>query len=131
MTTPEVELPGSSGHYGLGLIIDEQRGLTRIWHNGADTAHRAELLFFPEINAGVIALSNNGWFDSSVAKDVAALAEFVGTYYSEEPETVYTVAMDKDELVLRHRRLDDIELVPKVTDAFSASGASRHRHRLS
>jgi CubicO group peptidase (beta-lactamase class C family) len=72
ITTPQIPTPGTDVFYGLGLVVDKQRGLSRIWHNGADTAHRAELLYFPEIDSGVVALSNNGSFDSSMAREVAA-----------------------------------------------------------
>jgi CubicO group peptidase (beta-lactamase class C family) len=245
MMTPQIETPGTDRFYGLGLVIDKQRGLSRVWHNGADTAHRAELLYFPEIDAGVVAMSNNGSFDSSMARKVAAaffatdmeaeepaasvaettdtasapdidaaaferfvgqyefndypgvviivsldednvfvqspggdkqpasplsptslrlsadqslefnvddngvvesltikggneltatkledwapatadLAMYAGRYFSEELDTVYTVEVEDDGLVLRHRRLDDVELTPKVTDTFNGSGA--------
>jgi hypothetical protein len=45
-----------------------------------------------------------------------------GRYFSEELDTVYTIEMGDDGLVLRHRRLDDVELTPKVTDTFNGSG---------
>ena len=243
LTTPQIETPGQDSYYGLGLGIDKQRGLARIWHNGADTAHRAELLFYPEINAGVVALSNNGSFDSSMAREVAAaffdadmepeedtetmpaaddtepaadidvaafdrfvgqyelddypgvvliisreddqvylqnpggerqpvsplgptsislgpdqniefnvdengaaeslvivgnnrlvatkledwvperadLAEYEGRYFSSELDTIYSIEAGEAGLVLRHRRLDDVDLIPKVRDAFNAS----------
>ena len=244
MMTPQIEMPGTDRYYGLGLVVDKQRGLSRVWHGGADTAHRAELLYFPEIDAGVVAMSNNGSFDSSIARDVAGvffaadmeaeepaetvaettdtapvsdidaaafekfvgqyelndypgvvvivsldednvfvqspggskqpasplsptslrlsadqslefnvdesgvvesmtikdggemiatklkdwaparadLATYAGRYFSEELDTVYTIEMGDDGLVLRHRRLDDVELTPKVTDTFNGSG---------
>jgi hypothetical protein len=244
MMTPQIEMPGTDRYYGLGLVVDKQRGLSRVWHGGADTAHRAELLYFPEIDAGVVAMSNNGSFDSSIAREVAGvffaadmepeeppetvaettdtapvsdidaaafekfigqyelndypgvvvivsldednvfvqspggskqpasplsptslslsadqslefnvdesgvvesmtindggemiatkledwapapadLATYAGRYFSEELDTVYTIEMGDDGLVLRHRRLDDVELTPKVTDTFNGSG---------
>jgi len=245
MMTPQIETPGTDRFYALGLVVDKQRGLSRISHGGADTAHRAELIYFPEIDAGVVAMSNNGSFDSSMAREVAAaffaadmepeelpetvadtadttptpdidaavfekfvgqyefndypgvviivsldednvfvqspggdkqpasplsptslslsadqslefnvddngvvesltikggneltatkledwapatadLATYTGRYFSEELDTIYTVEMEDDGLVLRHRRLDDVELTPKVTDTFNGSGA--------
>jgi CubicO group peptidase (beta-lactamase class C family) len=248
LMTPQIEMPGEDRFYGLGLIIDKQRGLSRAWHNGADTAHRAELLYFPEIDAGIVAMSNNGSFNSSMARDVAAaffeadmeaeelpestsdatettdtaptsdidtavferfvgqyefndypgvviivsldegnvfvqspggskqpasplsatslslgadqslefnlddngvveslttrggneltatkledwapastdLAVYTGRYFSEELDTVYSVEMEDEGLVLRHRRLEDVEMTPKVTDTFNGSGA--------
>jgi hypothetical protein len=43
--------------------VDEFRGLKNYSHGGADIAHRAFLVYFPEIDAGVVAMSNNGSFD--------------------------------------------------------------------
>jgi len=246
MMTPQIETPGTDRFYALGLVVDKQRGLSRISHGGADTAHRAELIYFPEIDAGVVAMSNNGSFDSSMAREVAAaffaadmepeelpetvaettdtadttptpdidaavfekfvgqyefndypgvviivsldednvfvqspggdkqpasplsptslslsadqslefnvddngvvesltirggneltatkledwapadLATYAGRYFSKELDTVYTVELEDDGLVLRHRRLEDVEMTPKVTDTFNGSGA--------
>ena len=53
--------------------------------------------------------------------EAAELLEYTGTYFSPELDAVYTVSMTDDGLVLQHRRHDDIELIPKVTDAFSGS----------
>jgi len=248
MMTPQIERPGIDSFYGLGLVVDKQRGLSRISHGGADTAHRAELIYFPEIDAGVVAMSNNGSFNASMAREVAAaffgadmeaedlpetlsdatdtpdtapasdidtavfekfvgqyefndypgvviivsrdednvfvqspggdkqpasplsptslglgadqslefnlddngvveslttrggneltatkledwapasadLAVYTGRYFSEELDTVYSVEIVDDSLVLRHRRLEDVEMTPKVTDTFNGSGA--------
>jgi hypothetical protein len=72
MATPITLTNGESTGYGFGLFIDEQRGLQRIQHGGADSAHRAMLMFFPEIAGGVVALSNNSSFNSSqVASELA------------------------------------------------------------
>ena len=62
MTTPYVLTTGDTTNYGLGLFIDEQGGLKRYQHGGADIAHRSMFMFFPEINSGVVALSNFGSF---------------------------------------------------------------------
>lgn len=239
---PSIETPGEDSFYGLGLSIAKHRGRQRVGHGGADTAHRAHLLFYPELNAGVVAMSNNGsfpafatavetaeaFFDADLEPepevetvteasgaddniDIASfdrfvgqyefddypgvviiisrddenvylqspggdkqavsplsptslrlppddsiifnidedgtpgsltlksdtdmvarrleewtpgiddLAEYTGKYFSEELETIYSVEMGEEGLVIRHRRLDDIELMPKVEDAFSGS----------
>jgi CubicO group peptidase (beta-lactamase class C family) len=44
---------GDTMSYALGLGIGERNGLRRISHGGADVAHRAQLMYFPEIDAGV------------------------------------------------------------------------------
>ena len=41
MTTRFVLTDGDTTDYGLGLFVDEQRGLKRIHHGGADIAHRS------------------------------------------------------------------------------------------
>jgi CubicO group peptidase (beta-lactamase class C family) len=71
MTTPYELTNGSSTGYGFGLFIDEQGGLKRIQHGGADTAHRSHFMYFPELDAGVIAQSNNAEFDGSIAARTA------------------------------------------------------------
>lgn len=72
MTTPYVLTTGDTTNYGLGLFIDELRGLKRYQHGGADIAHRSMYMYFPEINSGVIALSNLGSF-SNPATEIAEL----------------------------------------------------------
>lgn len=249
MTTPQIDAPGEDSHYGLGLALERHRGLDLIEHGGADTAHRAQLLFYPEINAAVVTMSNHGGFSSSLARKTAEaffademvpeamvseeasadeaeastdveesaildpstfepfvgkyefedypgvvldvsligdrvmiqspgddprpvsptspttlrvtptssiefhpnasggadsltwhstedlvahhleawtpraedLAEYQGRYFSEELSTFYSVEMVDDGLVITHRRLDDIELIPKVEDSFNCS----------
>ena len=47
------------------------------------------------------------------------LEDFVGRYFSEELEAFYTVMLEDDELVLQHRRWDDIELTHGSEENFS------------
>lgn len=72
MMTSYVLTNGEETGYGYGLFIDEQRGLKRVQHGGADVAHRSMLAYYPEINAGVTTQSNNARFNSSVAFEIAA-----------------------------------------------------------
>jgi CubicO group peptidase (beta-lactamase class C family) len=58
MTTRYVLTEGDTTNYGLGLFIDEHRGLKRIYHGGADIAHRSMLVYYPDIDAAVITQSN-------------------------------------------------------------------------
>jgi len=242
MTRPQIETPGEDSFYGLGLGIGKHRGLALISHGGADIAHRAQLLYYPEINAGVISLSNNGAFSGYIAREtaeaffaddmepekapvlaaatddgeadihpavfdphlgkyefddypgividvtrddehiyvqspgddplqvsvasstslnvpplqtiefnvandgradslsigtagdrlnatrlaewdpvVADLEKYTGRYFSDELETFYTVAVGEEGLLIKHRRLEDIELTAKVEDSFNAT----------
>lgn len=247
MTRPQIETPGEDSYYGLGVSLSKYRGRDLVSHGGADTAHRAQMWYLPELDAGIIALSNNAAFDGDVVRDVAdsffadeleaepaendaepetpeqeaselagidptpfrrfagqyelvdfpgvvivvsadsdgvyianpgeeprqvtpisessvrvdttqsidfnvgedgavesltirgtrelqalkledwepeadALAEYAGRYYSEELGTNYDLAVEDGGLVIHHRRLDDMEMIPKVSDTFNTSG---------
>ena len=63
---------GKKSGYGMGLFTDEQRGLARVQHGGADVAHRSMLALYPSINAGVSVQSNNATFSSDVAFEIAS-----------------------------------------------------------
>jgi CubicO group peptidase (beta-lactamase class C family) len=84
MTTPFVLTNGEEGGYGFGLFIDEQNGLRRIHHGGADVAHRSMLAYYPEINAGITTQSNHASFDSNVAFRLAE-AFFADEMEKDEP----------------------------------------------
>ena len=49
-------------------------------------------------------------------QDPSQLDGLVGTYYSPELETSYTLLRSGDRLVARHQRHEDIELVPVSND---------------
>ena len=88
MTTRYVLTDGDTTSYGLGLFIDEYRGLRRVHHGGADLAHRAMIRYYPEIDAAVLALSNNASFDpGSLTSEItdAFLAEQLGPEEEDEP----------------------------------------------
>jgi len=73
MTTNSRFNDGKPSAYGMGVFVDEQRGLKRIQHGGADVAHRSMLALYPTINAGVSVQSNNAGFASNVAFDIASV----------------------------------------------------------
>ena len=72
---------GDTMTYALGIGVDEFRGLKSYSHGGADIAHRAFLVYFPELDGGVVAMSNNANFNSGgIAYEMAEL------YFGEEME---------------------------------------------
>jgi len=73
LVTPRVLKNGDTLDYGFGIGVGEYRGLKRYSHGGADIAHRAMLTYFPEINSGVITLSNNASFDGGMANNLIDL----------------------------------------------------------
>ncbi len=82
MMTAYVLTNGDSTGYGFGLTIDEQRGLTRVHHGGADVAHRSMLAYYPEIGAGITTQSNNASFSRSIPFRLAEA--FFGDYMDPE-----------------------------------------------
>jgi hypothetical protein len=71
MMTSYVLTDGKETGYGYGLSIDEQRGLRRVHHGGADVAHRSMLVIYPEIHAGLTVQSNHAGFNSNMAFELA------------------------------------------------------------
>ncbi len=66
MTTPTVLTSGQATTYGLGIEIDREGGLQRIHHPGGDIAHYSHFAWFPELDAGIIVVSNHGGFSSTI-----------------------------------------------------------------
>jgi CubicO group peptidase (beta-lactamase class C family) len=93
---------GDTIDYALGLGIGERRGLRRISHGGADVAHRAQLMYFPEIDAGVVGLSNNASFGGGIPGKVAD--EFFAEHMTEETED--EEPSGEDEVVVAPELLD-------------------------
>ncbi|MBX2821152.1 MAG: serine hydrolase, partial [Rhodothermaceae bacterium] len=110
MTTRYVLTDGDTTEYGLGLFIDEQSGLKRIQHGGADIAHRSMFMYFPEINSGVVALSNYGSF-LNPAGEIAELF-FADRMMQDEP-----VVMTQNEESVAAFNPDDYE--PEAFDEFA------------
>ena len=88
MMTSYILTDGEPTRYGFGLTIDEQGGLKRVQHGGADVAHRSMLAYYPEINAGITTQSNNASFDGSIA---FRLAE---AFFAEDMELTVEEAID-------------------------------------
>jgi CubicO group peptidase (beta-lactamase class C family) len=82
---------GEGSGYGLGLFIDEQRGLKRAHHGGADVSHRSMIVHYPEIGAGLTAQSNASNFNSG-----GTAFQLGGAFFDDamEPEEDDAVAAD-------------------------------------
>lgn len=108
MTTRFVTTGGDTTSYGLGLFVDEQRGLRRVHHGGADIAHRSMLAMYPEIRAGITVQSNHANFDSGIAFRLAEA--FFGD--AMEPE-------EEEEAVAEGAEFDAEAYDPEAFDAFT------------
>ncbi len=63
MTTEAVLNNGKTFGGGLGLFMNNSRGITEVEHGGADAGFRAHLSMFPSHKFGVVVLSNNAQCD--------------------------------------------------------------------
>jgi CubicO group peptidase (beta-lactamase class C family) len=82
ITTSGILENGDTTGYGLGLGLREFRGQRIYAHTGGDVAHRTYFGYFPELESGVILMSNNASFDLSMGTDVAEA--FFGDKFEEE-----------------------------------------------
>lgn len=80
---------GDTLDYAFGINVDERRGLEVIAHTGSSAGFRASVVYFPEIDAGVIRQANRADFDGSIPGQIAEL--FFGHHMDPAP-----VAEDSD-----------------------------------
>lgn len=142
---------GKPGTYALGLVVSTYRGQKEVGHSGATAGYRAHLLRYPDQGVSVAVLCNATSGQATVyARAVAEilmpgafapapaaaaprpptqplrpgreeLSALTGTFFSDEAETIFTLALDGDSLVLRRRPDTTIRLVPTATrDIFQA-----------
>jgi len=73
LVTPGILKKGDTLPYALGIGVRERKGLKMYAHSGADIAHRAYLIYYPEINSGIITMSNNASFSTSIGNEISDL----------------------------------------------------------
>jgi hypothetical protein len=131
LTTRDTLNNGDTLTYGLGIGVSEVQGLERWAHSGADIAHRAFMVYYPEINGGVVAMSNNASFSSG--RISSEMAEFYfGEYMDledadgeqgeegeEEEESAEEETVKVADEVLQKYAGDYMLLGPKVVFTFS------------
>ena len=127
MMTSFVLTNGDSTGYGFGLSIDEQKGLRRVHHGGADLSHRSQLIYYPEIDAGITVQSNHAAFNTSVAEDLAE-AFFADAMESDEEMVAVDDGEGFDPASYDPARFDDfagryaLDAAPGVTLSFTRDG---------
>jgi CubicO group peptidase (beta-lactamase class C family) len=63
---------GETIRYALGIGVDEENGLRKLSHGGADAGYRSYLSYYPEIDSGIILLSNIATFSGGlISQDIA------------------------------------------------------------
>jgi CubicO group peptidase (beta-lactamase class C family) len=93
MMTEFMLTEGEGSGYGYGLFIDDQRGLERVHHGGADVSHRSMLVLYPGIDAGLTVQSNASTFNSG-----GTAFELGGAFFDDamEPEEPAVAAAGED-----------------------------------
>jgi CubicO group peptidase (beta-lactamase class C family) len=74
---------GDTLSYAFGITLAEWRGLDVIAHGGSSAGYRASFTYFPELDTGVITMSNFAGFDGSIAMQVAEA--FLGEHMDAAP----------------------------------------------
>jgi CubicO group peptidase (beta-lactamase class C family) len=134
---------GTPLDYGLGLYVNNYRGVKNVYHSGSTAGYRAHLNRFPESRTSVAVLCNGADADATRSANwvseiflglppiavggargtpmegppvpAAEIARFAGDYWSEEAETTLTVALDGPGLVVR-RRPDTVINLTRIGD---------------
>jgi CubicO group peptidase (beta-lactamase class C family) len=118
LTTRGILNDGDTMSYALGIGVGDYKGLKRYQHGGADIAHRAMLAYYPELDIGIVALSNNSSFPSgSIANSVADvfLAEHMEPQVVEVEVEEGTVDLEILETYVGEYKADDIGLIIEYT----------------
>lgn len=63
---------GDTTDYAFGLFVESEDGLMQVSHSGAFDGVRANFAYYPDIDAGVILLSNDGALNPVIATDEIA-----------------------------------------------------------
>lgn len=161
LTTPTKLADGKPTQYGLGLFVDDYRGLARVQHGGAWAGFRAMLMRYPSLRlsmliacnvadantmglatgvsdallpAAALAAKPNAGADfgsrvdrepRTYAVDAAKLADYAGTYASDEAGAEWTMVVREGKLVLSPKRGPEMPLRPVAADEFGGPGRVR------
>ena len=70
--------------YAFGITVGERRGQRTFSHGGSGDGYRSSFTYFPDLDGGVITLSNFARFDGSIAGQV--IEAFFGDHLEPMPE---------------------------------------------
>lgn len=93
---------GDSLDYALGVTLDEHRGVRRVQHPGSDAGFRTFIGYYPDLDAGVVALGNVASFDRQGVADGLAELFFGDEMDARKPSG----GVDDAEVVIPTARLD-------------------------
>lgn len=137
--------------YALGLFVGEYRGAQNIFHSGSTAGYRAHLSRFPATHTSVAVLCNVATGDATRSANLvsdlfltglkpvtpttptppapamtpaptsAQLAEFSGSYWSDEAEVTLTAVVENGGLIIKRRPDAVIALTAIDRDTFRGS----------
>lgn len=70
LITPGTLNSGDTMSYALGIGVGKYRGQRLLSHTGGDVAHRTLLSYYPDIDIGIVLMSNNGGFSLGMGTKV-------------------------------------------------------------
>lgn len=132
-------------HYGYGLVIDSFKTHPRVWHNGGIPGFSSSLVYYPQDDLCVVAISNTGssadkitavfasivyglpvtipYNPKEIKIDPSILDKYTGKYMATNPLEL----VKRDNKMFRHAENGpDIELKPESTTRFFyADGSDR------
>jgi CubicO group peptidase (beta-lactamase class C family) len=131
LQTPGMLNDGTRLDYAAGLVVGCYKGLKTVQHSGGMLGFRTHMLRFPDQRFTVICLGNLSSFDSD--KQATAIAdlyladsyhldEYAGSFYSEELDVTYELAVEPPDLVLRSPSSLANPLRATEPDKFTAVG---------
>ena len=122
--TPGLLNDGTPQSYGYGLMTGSYRGLKTVSHGGVDSGYRAEMLWYPDVDFGVIVLANlstikPGWLARKVSdlylKDSLSSDELIDApaieLSAEEMESLTGLYRDERRSVTRRVTVKDGKLM--------------------
>ena len=126
---------GSPVRYGFGLQLGEYRGLKTVSHGGVDSGYRAELLWFPEVDFGVVILANLSTIKpGALARQVADqfLADRLGPNELQDAPAVELPQQEQEQLagLYRDARRSMTRRIERQDDGLIVQGAFGERMPL-
>jgi hypothetical protein len=117
MSTPNVLTTGDTTMYGLGLYVRTVRGLRMIDHGGGEMGHRSHFRYYPELDAGLIVLSNHGRFDGSIPGRIAEV--FFGEYMAPREAPAATTPTPAVAVAAATQDFDPVSYEPTQFDVYA------------
>lgn len=150
LITPDTLNNGDTMTYALGIGVSTNRGLKKYQHTGGDIAHRALLAYYPELDAGIITMSNNASYNLGVGAQIAdaffgdqmgpkedakkeetsevievvpaILKSYVGEYKMEEAAFIIEYKFEDNQLVAYPQGQPSLALTPLSDSSFTYEG---------